>query len=283
MLHLASPEERAERARLLTLTKDEQLREKASRFGKQLIIPSYANEGEEAACTRCRDLGWTARDVPVGHPDFGEAFMCTDCDGDGRHERMLAVSGLAEGATNQKTLASYKPNVHIRAMEAHAAAAEFAGPEGLPWLCLTGGTGSGKTHLARAVGHEFLRSGAQVRYFQTSALVPMMHKTQRSGSEEHLSDLLDLLTAVPLLILDDFGMESLTPWITGQLEGVLTGRHSSLAPTVITSNLSPANVQRVSQRIYSRMCDRQVCTWVDMKGVADYRQVRKQSRNRGAR
>ena len=34
------------------------------------------------ACPICKGAGWVSKQVPVGHPDFGEAFPCRCQEGD---------------------------------------------------------------------------------------------------------------------------------------------------------------------------------------------------------
>ena len=40
--------------------------------GGRLLI----DQTEADVCSDCRGSGWVRKDVPIGHPDFGEAFPC---------------------------------------------------------------------------------------------------------------------------------------------------------------------------------------------------------------
>src|SRR5262249_34596046 len=62
----------------------------------------------------------------------------------------------------------------------------------------------------------------------------------------------ELVRSVPLLILDDLGTESATPWAREKLYQLVNHRYNQRLATVITTNLKP---QAIEPRIYSRLCD----------------------------
>lgn len=61
--------------------------------GIDKIKPDYREEPEwqetlpVPKCKTCRDGGRVRRAVPVGHPDFGRAILCPDCDGGERYTK----------------------------------------------------------------------------------------------------------------------------------------------------------------------------------------------------
>jgi DNA replication protein DnaC len=59
-----------------------------------------------------------------------------------------------------------------------------------------------------------------------------------------------------LLILDDLGTQSATPWAREKLYQILNHRYNAELPTVITTTLT---LGEIDPRIRSRMLDRQVC------------------------
>jgi DNA replication protein DnaC len=69
-------------------------------------------------------------------------------------------------------------------------------------LVFFGNTGSGKTHLAQALGLEACNQGKQVSFFRTAALV---NKLSEAKNEKTLSTLLKKILKSELLILDEWG------------------------------------------------------------------------------
>ena len=69
-------------------------------------------------------------------------------------------------------------------------------------LILYGNVGTGKTHLATAIGVEACKQSRIVRFFRTAALVNLLNDAQRKGE---LSQLLKRLSKADLLICDEWG------------------------------------------------------------------------------
>jgi replicative DNA helicase loader DnaI len=64
-----------------------------------------------------------------------------------------------------------------------------------------------------------------------------------------------------LLILDDIGTESATPWAREKLYQLINYRYNAELPTVMTTASEPS---RLDQRLFSRMSDRRLCKLVLM-------------------
>jgi len=73
-------------------------------------------------------------------------------------------------------------------------------------ILITGATGSGKSYLACALGHQACRHGLAVRYFRLSLLLSELTIARADGS---YAKLLKRLARAPLLILDDWGLAGL--------------------------------------------------------------------------
>src|SRR6201997_866213 len=67
---------------------------------------------------------------------------------------------------------------------------------------LVGGTGTGKSHIAIAIGANCVRNGARVRFFTAVDLVNQLEAEGRAGKSGKLAD---QLVRVDLVILDEIG------------------------------------------------------------------------------
>lgn len=100
-------------------------------------------------------------------------------------------------------------------------------------VLIAGPCGTGKSHLAQAIGHCAVRAGVDVMFTTQSNLLSQINAARATGNIERK---LQTLTRVPLLIIDDFGLKPLKP---GQDEDFhdLIGERYERAATIITSNL----------------------------------------------
>ena len=81
----------------------------------------------------------------------------------------------------------------------------------------------------------------------------------------------DELKRVPLLVLDDLGTESATPWAKEKLFQLLNFRHTALLPTVITTSTAE---ERIEPWLRTRIRDAARCqVWTikasSFRGSAD--------------
>jgi DNA replication protein DnaC len=96
---------------------------------------------------------------------------------------------------------------------------------------ITGPTGSGKTYLACAVGHQACRDGAGTRYFYAPKFFRTLETARADGS---LLPLLKKLARAPLIIVDDLGIVSVPGKLYREFLEVLDDRQGQGA-TLITS------------------------------------------------
>jgi primosomal protein DnaI len=104
-------------------------------------------------------------------------------------------------------------------------------------LYLYGDFGVGKSYLAGAIMNELAIYGVATMMIHTSALFSEM-KNALSDNGPSVNEKLEAIKTIPLLILDDIGAESLTPWIRDDVLGViLQYRMTEKLPIIFTSNL----------------------------------------------
>ncbi len=137
-------------------------------------------------------------------------------------------------------------------------ARDFAShPEG--WLLLTGAYGSGKTHLAAAIAHDVMSRGEPVLFVVVPDLLDYLRATFGPSSETSFDDRFEAVRQSPLLILDDFGSQSATPWAKEKLFQILNFRYVAHLPTVLTTNL---RLNEIEPRLRSRLADPDITTSV---------------------
>jgi len=95
-----------------------------------------------------------------------------------------------------------------------------------------GPPGTGKSHLAQAIGLAAIQQGYRVLYRETHALLDEIAEATIDGSrKQHMG----LLATVPLLIIDDLGMRKLPSTAAEDLLEIVMRRYER-ASTLMTSN-----------------------------------------------
>jgi DNA replication protein DnaC len=95
-----------------------------------------------------------------------------------------------------------------------------------------GPPGTGKSHLAQAIGFAVIQQGHRVCYREAHVLLDELADAQLAGTRK---DYLHHVTTVPLLIIDDLGMKRLPHTAAEDLLEIVMRRYER-ASTLITSN-----------------------------------------------
>ncbi len=214
---------------------------------------------DREACPTCGGFGYVRKDVPLGHPDFGRALLCPHR----RDEVANARTGELRAAANMAALGHMTfDNFHLTPYEmsekmqkslkaAFDAAREFADdPRG--WLVLTGTFGCGKTHLAAAIANHRLADGRAALFVVVPDLLDHLRATFSPGSTVSYDERFEAVRTAPVLILDDLGAQSSTPWASEKLFQLLNYRYTAQLPTVITTN---QRMEDIDERLRSRLQD----------------------------
>ena len=118
-----------------------------------------------------------------------------------------------------------------RALVHELATGRYLG-EHVPVL-IVGPCGTGKSHLAQALGHCAIRQGVDVLFTTCAQLVTTLNAARAtSGYDRKLAS----LARVPLLVIDDFGLKPLRPPADEDLHDLIAERYETAA-TIVTSNL----------------------------------------------
>lgn len=136
------------------------------------------------------------------------------------------------------------------------AARKFAEkPKG--WLVFTGAHGSGKTHLAAAIANYAQDLGQVPLFVMVPDLLDHLRATFNPNSPVSYDRRFEDIRNAELLVLDDLGTQSATPWAREKLYQLFNHRYNAQLPTVITT---ADRLEEVDPRIRSRMLDTRLCT-----------------------
>jgi DNA replication protein DnaC len=218
-----------------------------------------ATAASEPVCPHCGGAGYVRRPVPLGHPDFGRAVPCVCVLRESeteRYARLLRYSNL--GALSRYTFATLSPRgrggpaaQQERYERAVAAARAFAErPQG--WLVLQGASGSGKTHLAAALAHAAIAAGRPALFMVVPDLLDHLRTAFAPASEVPYDRLFDQVRNAELLVLDDLGAQSTTPWAAEKLYQLINHRFNLALPTVFTLS---GPLDELDERLRSRLGD----------------------------
>ena len=100
-------------------------------------------------------------------------------------------------------------------------------------MLIVGPCGTGKSHLAQALGHCAVRQGVDVVFTTCASLTQSLNAARAIGAYERK---LAALARVPLLIIDDFGLKPLRPPADEDLHDLIAERYEQTT-TIVTSNL----------------------------------------------
>ena len=241
-----------------------------------MVNLSSAEQEAEETCPICKGLGCLRADVPVGHPDFGKLVPCTCRLTELAQRRVAALRTLSDlEILSRMTFETFvseghglPPDKQANLRWAYEEARGFAeNPEG--WLVLKGGYGCGKTHLAAAIANGCVERGQPVLFITVPDLLDHLRAAFAPSSPAEFDTRFEEVRTAPVLILDDLGTESSTPWAQEKLFQILNYRYNARLPTVITTN---HELEDIPLRLRSRLVDPDLTRIVSIT-APDYRRA----------
>ncbi|MCC6261579.1 MAG: ATP-binding protein [Anaerolineales bacterium] len=136
------------------------------------------------------------------------------------------------------------------------------------WLVFEGTYGSGKTHLAAAIANYRSGLGDPPLFVMVPDLLDHLRAAFSPNSGTSYDRRFDEVRTANLLVLDDLGAQSATPWAREKLHQLLNYRYNAELPTVITVAKENMDQGQIDERIITRMMDERICEYVELKAPA---------------
>ncbi|MGX6449926.1 ATP-binding protein, partial [Patulibacter sp. S7RM1-6] len=157
-----------------------------------------------------------------------------------------------QDASFEHTNVSGLPRAAVRQVRGYVETldARLAAGDGL-WI--SGSIGTGKTWLAMLVARYAIERGQAVAVYSVPRLLSEIRRTY-DGEGQTTLEVLDQLTSVTLLVLDDVGTERTNPWVLEQLYTIINERWQERRAIVLTTNLDPEQMrEQIGERAVSRL------------------------------
>lgn len=212
----------------------------------------HLNDSEETApayrCEKCRDTGWEIVKEPDGHE------FCRECSCG--YLQRYRLNGRLKFATIPKefegqTVDNFQTDCYSTAANRELAAMaqtiakryvekfDEIQETGKGLYFYSRVKGSGKTRLAVSIANDLIeKKFIQAKFATTIQILDQIKATWGgiSKNEESEQKLIHDIVSVPVLVIDDIGVEAVKDWINERFYNILNGRMIEKRVTIFTSN-----------------------------------------------
>jgi DNA replication protein DnaC len=192
-------------------------------------------------------------DVRINAPDYRRPL---DDTGHPELSSLMLMGSKTFGSFEDRTEEGLPPD-GLKSLQKSLKAAHVYAERPKGWLVFMGGYGSGKTHLAAAIANYRAKLGDPPLFVMVPDLLDHLRATFSPNSTVAFDRRFDEIRMAPLLVLDDLGTQSMTPWVKEKLYQLFNYRYNAELPTVITTSDS---LDEMDPRIRSRLLDGKLCT-----------------------
>ena len=154
----------------------------------------------------------------------------TDCRWNNRYARLIKNANFRYSASIEQVTPSAARNLDAGQLSILSTGQYVKNGES---IIIVGATGCGKSFLASAFGHQACKQGYTVAYYNIQKL---MTKLKADRLEGQLIKSMEKLAKTDLLILDDFGLITLSSNQQNDLMEIIEDRHGKRS-TIIASQL----------------------------------------------
>ena len=202
--------------------------------------------------------------VKMSAPDYRRPMEDTS------HPELSSLDLLSSrtfGSFEDRAAEKLTPDEHKSLQKALKIAHSFSEkPKG--WLVFEGTYGCGKTHLAAAIANYRAGLGDPPLFVMVPDLLDHLRAAFSPNSGTSYDRRFDEVRTAGLLVLDDLGAQSATPWAREKLHQLLNYRYNAELPTVITVAKENLDQGQIDERIITRMLDERLCEYIEIKAPA---------------
>ena len=172
----------------------------------------------------------------LSYADFLSMLLTDELDvrTSSRIQRLLHRAHLGKDMTLDTFDFDFNPSINAKRIKALAACRFIERSEGVFFL---GPTGTGKTHLAKALAHHACRMMFSVAFYSFHQLFADLAV---ADLQNRLHVLINRLLKVDLLVIDDFGFKSIDQQSAERFYALVDGRFRSKS-IILTSNRAMAD------------------------------------------
>jgi DNA replication protein DnaC len=177
------------------------------------------------------------------------------------------LTGKTFGSFSDRSQESLRPD-ELKSLQRALKIAHAFSEKPKGWLVFEGTYGSGKTHLAAAIANYRAGLGDPPLFVMIPDLLDHLRAAFSPNAGTSYDRRFDEVRTAKLLVLDDLGSQSATPWAKEKLHQLLNYRYNAELPTVITVAKESIEQHQVDERIITRMLDERICEYVIINAPA---------------
>ena len=219
-------------------------------FGEQRSLDDYGQCIPN--CPICHGIGWLGKDLPVGHPDFGEMEPCPN-------QKMVGWDDSI-GITKEEAMAlNWEDHIPTDAVVQMKAEMMKILNRGYGWIYIHGEPGIGKTLMGKSFAvYASVKSGFKTRYRKHTQIINELRSTyDEERGQVAYREMLDFYKEIPVLVVDELGRDRATDFSKSSLSDLIDYRYEMATRkkeiTLFISNFSPEDILEPYQ--FSRIRD----------------------------
>jgi DNA replication protein DnaC len=230
-------------------------------------------ESRSIKCQTCHDAKFLRTGLPYGHPDFGKAVPCPDCNSGTNEKRLkkLQAASQLKGELLETTFDSLIIKVGENDKPINAAKEMVSNKKGL--MMLWGKPGAGKTAILASTVNQAIANGVPAIYYTLPDLLEVLRQgfSDDDGAGDFFTRL-QTLKSIQVLAIDEVDKANMTGWVREKLFQLINERHSRMGEvaTFLASNQSPLEFE---DYLTSRLMKDERVTSMELIATIDKRSI----------